>query len=1183
MITYQQFIKEGHTKEEAQGLIDTNPCTFCSLQNNQICIKAKGYGAEHPKFMVVSDYMRRSWATKSMPFSGNVVSELQKVFKASNINPTEVYFTSLVKCASAKSLKYGEDTKPKKDNITYCSAYLEKEIADKKPQVIIACGQIALEYFFPKLKMAEKRCQVLKDDKHNCLVVPIYNPEAMTTTAEFDRIITKAFQQAYNAVYAPEKLKFPDVKYVKVTTLDMLRQVHNRIKEVDRIAYDLETNGVVYRTAKILSVGVSWAKNTGVSWPIWVKDQEACDKALDGLKGSERLKMASKLDHDPFIKKFWKDDEFEEVMAITKDIFENTKCKKGGHNTFFDNLILHYNGIEVNNYTYDTMVMKHLLDEDSEKSLDYCSWIYTDKGGYKMEKEKYLKSDKSNFANIPLDVLLEYNAGDAACTYELYDVFKPEILKEGLAYELAQIRIPLQKALMEACIAGMPVNMDYVRKTREDINKQLKELEEQLLPTIKKYYGDDATIVSNAEEAKECKNPWNINSAQSLRDLFFNKLKCKSSGTTASGSQSTDESALLKLQRKGVKEAELILKRKKLFKYRTTYLDDIENILDENNRVHPSFSVTGTSSGRLSSSNPNCFSKDTEVLTDSGWKYFWQLTKEDKVAQWKDGEITFDYPLGYVKYLFNGKLCYRNSKYIGMCATPDHRCLVFDKDYKPFFTTANHYKTGCYQLITAPYNKGTINLDNDTLTVLVYANKYGAIGYNGDIEITISKGRISSDLEKSLKNINKDYEIEDDEKNNIFRILNGGETYQTIMSLTNNLRLSAKLFQLTPESRTILLDKFLALNNYNSTRKFTFMSDTDETALTIKTLLFFNGYYSRLKFVGRRQYYSYRGLNIWANEYSLEIVDKIQYAPIKLFTSGLVRYEDYVYCVTMPYGTVVVKLGDKIMITGQCQQIPRDKTIKCMFQAPEGYEIGEVDFSQAELRVLAALSNDTTMIRIYSEDRDLHRELAMTAFHKKAEDITKEERTIAKTCNFLISYSGGPDTLKDNLEDGGVMISKSDAEKIIKTWHNKFKDASSYLASCGRRYIQSGFLMTPLGRKRHLNKVFADEYINSKHQREGSNFMIQSTAASLAFISLINISREVKKFGGRVISTVHDSILIEYPVEQRKNIAQICKKYTWVTYPFLNGLYMKSDLEAAKEWGNKKPVDMDTGEFIEED
>lgn len=1174
MITYQQFIKEGHTKEEAQGLINTNPCTFCSLQNNQICIKAKGYGAEHPKFMVVSDYMRRSWATKSMPFSGDVVSELQKVFKASNINPTEVYFTSLVKCASAKSLKYGEDTKPKKDNITYCSAYLEKEIADKKPQVIIACGQIALEYFFPKLKMAEKRCQVLKDDKHNCLVVPIYNPEAMTTTAEFDKIITKAFQQAYNAVYDPEKLKFPDVKYVKVTTLDMLRQVHNRIKEVDRIAYDLETNGVVYRTAKILSVGVSWAKNTGVSWPIWVKDQEACDKALDGLKGSERLKMASKLDHDPFIKKFWKDDEFEEVMAITKDIFENTKCKKGGHNTFFDNLILHYNGIEVNNYTYDTMVMKHLLDEDSEKSLDYCSWIYTDKGGYKMEKEKYLKSDKSNFANIPLDVLLEYNAGDAACTYELYDVFKPEILKEGLAYELAQIRIPLQKALMEACIAGMPVNMDYVRKTREDINKQLKELEEQLLPTIKKYYGDDVTIVSNAEEAKECKNPWNINSAQSLRDLFFNKLKCKSSGTTASGSQSTDESALLKLQRKGVKEAELILKRKKLFKYRTTYLDDIENILDENNRVHPSFSVTGTSSGRLSSSNPNCFDDKTEVLTNNGWKLFKDLSNTDLLAQWGNNEITFSKPLNYIQYQYNGKMVWLHNQHTDICATPDHKCLLLTRKNKELFIDAKDYKEDYKQIHGGTYKGGLYQYSQEFITLLVATQADGYYKKDGMVEFIFCKRRKYDRLLSSLIKLGASITYGTKGKSNKLYIrLRVHDKYNTLIKkIMPNKCFTYDLLNMCEQSRNLFI-KELDLWDGCITRPLMYVSKVKQNVDVLQALLALNNRRSitREQLVRGKVYYRFESTKDCNYSYTTNI------------RKDIINYSGMVYCVTMPNHTVIVKRNGKVSITGQCQQIPRDKTIKCMFQAPEGYEIGEVDFSQAELRVLAALSNDTTMIRIYSEDRDLHRELAMTAFHKKAEDITKEERTIAKTCNFLISYSGGPDTLKDNLEDGGVMISKSDAEKIIKTWHNKFKDASSYLASCGRRYIQSGFLMTPLGRKRHLNKVFADEYINSKHQREGSNFMIQSTAASLAFISLINISREVKKFGGRVISTVHDSILIEYPVEQRKNIAQICKKYTWVTYPFLNGLYMKSDLEAAKEWGNKKPVDMDTGEFIEEE
>ena len=1645
MITYQQFIKEGHTKEEAQGLIDTNPCTFCSLQNNQICIKAKGYGAEHPKFMVVSDYMRRSWATKSMPFSGDVVSELQRVFKASNINPAEVYFTSLVKCASAKSLKYGEDTKPKKDNITYCSAYLEKEIADKKPQVIIACGQIALEYFFPKLKMAEKRCQVLKDDKHNCLVVPIYNPEAMTTTAEFDRIITKAFQQAYNAVYDPEKLKFPDVKYVKVTTLDMLRQVHNRIKEVDRIAYDLETNGVVYRTAKILSVGVSWAKNTGVSWPIWVKDQEACDKALDGLKGSERLKMASKLDHDPFIKKFWKDDEFEEVMAITKDIFENTKCKKGGHNTFFDNLILHYNGIEVNNYTYDTMVMKHLLDEDSEKSLDYCSWIYTDKGGYKMEKEKYLKSDKSNFANIPLDVLLEYNAGDAACTYELYDVFKPEILKEGLAYELAQIRIPLQKALMEACIAGMPVNMDYVRKTREDINKQLKELEEQLLPTIKKYYGDDVTIVSNAEEAKECKNPWNINSAQSLRDLFFNKLKCKSSGTTASGSQSTDESALLKLQRKGVKEAELILKRKKLFKYRTTYLDDIENILDENNRVHPSFSVTGTA----------CITGDTLLLTDSGYK------RMDSLGDYKEGEfVSKEYSIinsnkdveksSHIikysnvptiridtKYGFHIEGTHNHPVKVGKPRQQNYRykgnLVKFKKQgFDTQFKTLDSIKEGDYIELALNTNVFPSKYVQTNLKPYDFKKKPYIAGkipevYNEDfaefLGMYMSDGSLNTSNGSFRITITNDDPYVQDRVKYLNKVLFDANVYEykknrkdiSDVSLTG-VFLRA-LEPILPRGAHNKCLPMVMLNSPKSvvcayikgrTLDSTYIKEKHELKISVMSsfeadfiqqfllnmgIISFrntckgrNGYtyyriavsnsnYDRFKeeigVIEPKKYDSSKSKEMESCLYSLDSKQML----VKVI--GIEHKTNDVYDIHVPKTHSFVAGGIVNHNTGRLsskdpniQQIPRDKTIKCMFQAPEGYEIGEVDFSQAELRVLAALSNDTTMIRIYSEDRDLHRELAMTAFHKKAEDITKEERTIAKTCfdensmiltpngyvkasdlgdskvldlngkpqnqkhvfekqpgyeialsngnvvrvtknhkfklfdkleprwveantlkvgdtlgtvkwsqyggyiqfhvgkglrthtyeqtftfnegmaytmglylsdgsisykkdktcgtmailvknenkkyvldslksfgakevvykdkdyslvqvrtkalvdwvytnfgrksnkhipdfmyqcpetviksflsglldsdstigsraryintskllsmgvarlgslmgyemsftgskyhtringkeysgilytvsfitkpdvkllvknsdfqkvstfydksgwvidksefvnstwngrrnynihnyltgkakkisvkaanelgiihhkynpvkvlsikectinalvmetdthyfigegfeshncNFLISYSGGPDTLKDNLEDGGVMISKSDAEKIIKTWHNKFKDASSYLASCGRRYIQSGFLMTPLGRKRHLNKVFADEYINSKHQREGSNFMIQSTAASLAFISLINISREVKKFGGRVISTVHDSILIEYPVEQRKNIAQICKKYTWVTYPFLNGLYMKSDLEAAKEWGNKKPVDMDTGEFIEEE
>lgn len=869
-MNYSEYIKS-HSKEEAQGLIKQDPCAFCQLKNNQFCYKLMGNGnSNNPDFMFVSDFIHKGSMASGTIFSLSASNVLGSMMRKIGFNIESVYLTSLVKCATCKNLKKGKDKAPKKEVINFCSEYLKKELEVVKPKVVIACGQTSLEFFFPKTKMAEKRCQVLWSDIYNCYVVPIYHPESLSVTSEFDDIIYKALQQAYNAIYNPDKIKMPTVKYINVTTIDMLRQVANRVKEVDRIAYDLETNSVDYTKAKILSVGVSWAKNTAVSWPLWVKDDDDCNNALKPLTGKEKMKMSTKLDHDPILKPFWSESEWGEVLALTKSIFEDTKCKKGGHNTFFDNLVLHYNGISVNNYCYDTMIMKHLLDEEREKSLDYCSWIYTDKGGYKMEKEQYLKSDKSNYANIPLDVLLQYNAGDASVTYELYDVFKPMIISENLSFEMGSIRMPLQRALMEACIKGMRVNRKYLKELDTTLSKEIKELEDKILPYLQKYYGDDVHIISGASESGIYANEFNINSSECLKDLLFNKMKLKSSSITESGAPSTDESALLKLARSGKEIADLLLKRKKKFKFKTTYVDGMEDLLDKDDRIHPSFNVCGTESGRLSSSNPNV------------------------------------------------------------------------------------------------------------------------------------------------------------------------------------------------------------------------------------------------------------------------------------------------------------------------QQIPRDKTVKRLFEAPDGYEIGEVDFSQAELRVMAALSNDIAMKQIYDQDRDLHMELAVTAFRKPATEITKEQRTIAKTINFLIGYAGGPDTLKANLSDGGVEISKKEAERLIKTWHTKFKDASSFLEQCNRQFQQTGLLVTPWGRRRRMPRRFDDDYLNQKRGREGQNFIIQGFAAEIAFLSLINLSREVKKFGGTVISTVHDSILIEYPVEQRKNIAQLCKKYTWVTYPQLNGMYMKSDFECAKSWGDKKPVNFETGEYIED-
>ncbi len=1172
MSLYTQYVAQ-HSKEEADKLVQDNPCTFCYLQNNQLATKINGFGSEHPTFMVVSDFIHKNWLSAGVPFSGPMVRPFTELLHGVGIDINEVYWTSLVKCPPCKNLKKGKETAPKKEAATYCSAYLDTEIKLKQPKVIIACGQTALDFFFPKFKMTEKRCQVLWSDKYKCNIVPIYNPESMSVTYEFDDIIRKAFEQAYNAAYHPEKLKFPEVKYLLVKDIGMLRQVAERIKQVDRIAYDLETNSITYSKAKILSVGVSWAKNTGVAWPLWIKDEEACNKLIESAPKKEQVKLRTQLDHSPVLKKFWSDSDWDEAVRLTKEIFENTECKKGGHNTFFDNLVLHYNGIEVKNYTYDTMIMKHLLDEEREKSLDYCSWIYTDKGGYKMAKEQYLKSSESNYANIPLDVLLNYNAGDASVTYELYDVFRPQIIAQGLKYEMANIRIPLQKALMEACIYGMRVDRKYLRDTAKKLDEEIKAIEEEILPYLQKYYGPNVRIVSGKEDGKPSGFEFNINSSDCLKDLLFDKMKLKVTGTTESGAPSTNESALLKLSRKGNKVADLILQRKKKFKFKTTYIDGMEDLLDENDRIHPSFNVTGTSSGRLSSSNPNCFDDKTEVLTDSGWKLFKDLNKTELLAQWKDGIITFAKPLAYIEYPYNNKMVWLHNQHTDLCVTPDHSCLLLGSTNKPVFVKACDYRDYYKQLHGGIYAGGTTHYSPEFITLMVATQADGYYKKDGMIEFLFVKERKYNRLLDAVIKLGASFTHGIKGKNQRYYIrLCVHDKYNKLLKTIMPTKVfTYDLLNLDSESRDLFI-KELDYWDGCITRPLMYTSKVKQNVDVLQALLALNNRRS----VTREQ----KGkCNTY---YRFESTKNCNFSCTDNIHKEYIDYRGSVYCVTMPEHTVVVKRNGKVVITGQCQQIPRDKTIKKIFSAPDGYEIGECDFSQAELRVLAALSNDSTMKHIYEEDRDLHTELAVTAFRKPADKIEKEERSVAKVCNFLVAYQGGPDTLKANLTDAGIDITLAESKRILDTWHRKFNMASSYLSSCGRRYLNSGELVNPFGRKRRFPRAFSDEYLNSKHSREGANYQIQSTAAELAFISLINIARDVKQYGGHVISTVHDSILIEYPVEQRDNIARICKKYTWVTYPFLNGLYMKSDFACAQSWGDKKEYDVETGKFVED-
>ena len=188
-------------------------------------------------------------------------------------------------------------------------------------------------------------------------------------------------------------------------------------------------------------------------------------------------------------------------------------------------------------------------------------------------------------------------------------------------------------------------------------------------------------------------------------------------------------------------------------------------------------------------------------------------------------------------------------------------------------------------------------------------------------------------------------------------------------------------------------------------------------------------------------------------------------------------------------------------------------------------------------------------------------------------------------CNFLVSYGGGPGVLQENLEKAGIIISRAKAEKMLEGWDKKFSFAVSFLNRQVEFFKNHGYLQTAAGLKKHYYKDYAYKSITSSQLKSARNYVIQGYCSSITCQVLLDIIRALRdnKLMSKVISTVHDSIIIEYKLEELQKVLKICKEKTWRTFPAFNGHILKSDAEASeKSWGSKKKIDWETGKIKEE-
>ncbi len=215
------------------------------------------------------------------------------------------------------------------------------------------------------------------------------------------------------------------------------------------------------------------------------------------------------------------------------------------------------------------------------------------------------------------------------------------------------------------------------------------------------------------------------------------------------------------------------------------------------------------------------------------------------------------------------------------------------------------------------------------------------------------------------------------------------------------------------------------------------------------------------------------------------------------------------------------------------------KEIRRVFVPEEGFTFVDADYSQVELRILAALSEDPVLIDAYKNAVDIHTLTASQVFHVPAEDVTAEMRRNAKAVNFGIVYGISAFGLGE-----GLSISRKEAEKYIEQYFESYPKVKEYLDKCVSNARRDGSVRTYFGRLRPIPELKSSNFMQrSFGERIAMNSPIQGTAADIMKIAMNRTNEALRGMRSRLVLQVHDELLIETAPEELeavKNIVKTC-------------------------------------------
>ena len=213
------------------------------------------------------------------------------------------------------------------------------------------------------------------------------------------------------------------------------------------------------------------------------------------------------------------------------------------------------------------------------------------------------------------------------------------------------------------------------------------------------------------------------------------------------------------------------------------------------------------------------------------------------------------------------------------------------------------------------------------------------------------------------------------------------------------------------------------------------------------------------------------------------------------------------------------------------------KNIKKSFKAKDGYIYVDADYSQIELRVLAHISKDETMIKAFKNDEDIHREVASKVFGVPITKVTKEQRSNAKAVNFGIIYGITAFGLSQQLK-----IGRKEAQNYIDNYLKKYGGIKIFMEDIVKKAEEEGFVETAFGRRRYVPELKSNNYVVRQFgTRVAMNTPIQGTAADIMKIAMNKVFDGLKGLDAKVVLQVHDELILEVKEEQKEKAKEILK------------------------------------------